>query len=90
MDFVELKQKFMSQIMKHCERSTSVKFDIEIDETGKDYIFWAKGYINFGYEKDGNFRIWELSISEAYFQFPDFEAKLDEKYISNLEKYCIQ
>jgi len=91
MELLELKQLVMSEVIKHTQNNSPRKnrFDITI-ETGESWIFWAKGSINFGNDENGNFAIWEFCISDSGLQFPDFEGTLNQKYISEIEKYVTE
>lgn len=87
-----LKSLFFASIMKHVTDTNfkQCKFDITIDIDGKDWIFGSTGYVNAGEDENGNVQIFELSIGKSYFQFPDFEAYLEAKYVYEIEKYCTE
>jgi NADPH-dependent 2,4-dienoyl-CoA reductase/sulfur reductase-like enzyme len=62
-------------------------FDVQVDYENQP-IFYAKGYVNIGYDEHGNYQVIDISIGEAGFQWPDFEAELPNKYINQLEIFC--
>ena len=87
MEFHELKVKVFEALLKFCNyEHVNGTFDITVDES-EPVIFGAKGFIN-AYWSGGNYEINQVSIGEAYFQYPDFETELPRKYIQEIEKFC--
>ena len=86
LEWHELKQLFFSQLLKNRETGGS-DFDVQVDYENQP-IFYAKGYVNIGYDEHGNYQVIDISIGEAGFQWPDFEAELPNKYINQLEIFC--
>lgn len=91
-EFHELKQLFFNELMKAHQLSELTGhfagvLNVQIEQENQP-IFWAKGHVNIGYDSDGNYQVHDISISEAGFQWPDFECELPNKYINEIEKYC--
>lgn len=89
MEFKELCSKFFTQLLHNWEMNKNCHFDVTLDD-GTQPIFWAKGYAVFREDEHGNLQCEQISISEAGFQWPDFEASLENQYINKLEKFCTE
>jgi hypothetical protein len=91
MELQTLKEKFFTELMKWVTDShTNLKsnFDILVEGTEDGCDFWAKGFVGSGYDNNGNFEIWDLSIGEFGIQFPDFTGSLDKRFIEEIETFC--
>ena len=87
MELYELKIKVFTELVRFCNyKHVDGKFDITVDD-GEPVIFWVKGFIN-AFWSGNNYEINQVSISEAGFQYPDFETELPQKYINEIEKFC--
>lgn len=86
-----LKAKALEAVMEHISSNTPrhniLDVNIDIEES---WILVLKGSINFGEDEFLNLQIWEVCITEAFFQFPDFTATLDARYVSEIEKYVTE
>lgn len=89
MEFRELCSKFFTQLLDDWQKNKRHHFNVTIDE-GTQPIFWAKGYVVFREDDNGNLQCEQISISEAGFQYPDFEAELNGQYIKKLENFATE
>jgi len=78
-----IKQKLESKLLDACNLNPQKnKFDIEVEFDGQDSMFCFRGWVNYY-----DFEIKEISISEAWVQFSNLTAILEQKYIDDIENY---
>ena len=82
-EFDDFFESFKSELYKYAEQNPNKSYaELSVDNDF-GYVFAVNCEYNYDQQKE---LITYLNITRAWFQFPDFEATLDKRYVAEIEE----